>query len=177
MIFGILAWVFLPIIGALVAVVTGHIGRSGINRSNGQKSGRGLAIGGLVLGYVNLVLLPILVSMAVPVFNVVQEKANQMATGNNARQVVMACKVYAVDHGGSFPPSLDALVPEYIEAPEVLQSRPPSEDGDVSGFEYTTGLTDSDPGETVVLQSKRIYRLNKRVIARLDGSFEVIKEE
>lgn len=55
LIFGILAWVFLPLIGALVAVILGHIARGEIRRApRGAIEGDGLAIAGLVLGYVQL---------------------------------------------------------------------------------------------------------------------------
>lgn len=53
---GILAWVFLPLIGAIVAVATGHIARGEIRRSGGSLSGDGMAIFGLILGYSQLVL-------------------------------------------------------------------------------------------------------------------------
>ena len=49
---GILSWLLCPIVAAIVAVVTGHLARSQI-RTSGE-SGGGLAIAGLVLGYVHL---------------------------------------------------------------------------------------------------------------------------
>ncbi|MCB0165466.1 MAG: DUF4190 domain-containing protein [Anaerolineae bacterium] len=52
---GVLSWVFFPIIGAIVGVVTGHMARSEIKASLGAQSGDGLAIVGLVLSYLNLV--------------------------------------------------------------------------------------------------------------------------
>ena len=48
---GILGWTLLPFIGTLVAIVTGHMARAEIRRSNGQVDGDGLAIAGLVLGW------------------------------------------------------------------------------------------------------------------------------
>jgi hypothetical protein len=55
LIFGILTWVFLPFIGALVAVICGHVARSEIRRSApGTVDGDGLAIAGMILGYVQL---------------------------------------------------------------------------------------------------------------------------
>jgi hypothetical protein len=55
LIFGILTWVFLPVIGALVAVICGHAARGEIRRSApGAVDGEGLAIAGMILGYVQL---------------------------------------------------------------------------------------------------------------------------
>lgn len=51
---GISAYVFLPFIGALAAVITGHLASSEIKKSNGMVKGQGMATAGLVLGYVQL---------------------------------------------------------------------------------------------------------------------------
>lgn len=51
---GIAAWCMLPVVGAIAAIVCGHLARGEIRRSNGQLEGDGLAVGGLVLGYVQL---------------------------------------------------------------------------------------------------------------------------
>ena len=48
---GLLGWTFLPLVGSLVAIVTGHMARAEIRRANGQIEGDGLAIAGLVLGW------------------------------------------------------------------------------------------------------------------------------
>jgi len=53
---GILTWVIVPIIGAIVAIITGHKAKNEIRDSNGQLSGDGMATAGLVLGYLQLVL-------------------------------------------------------------------------------------------------------------------------
>lgn len=57
LIFGIVAWVGLPVIAALVAVICGHIARGEIRRMPpGTIEGDGMAIAGMILGYVQLVL-------------------------------------------------------------------------------------------------------------------------
>jgi hypothetical protein len=54
---GILGWTLLPFIGTVVAIITGHMARSAIRQSNGQLEGDGLAVAGLVLGWVSVALL------------------------------------------------------------------------------------------------------------------------
>jgi hypothetical protein len=54
---GILGWTLLPFIGTVVAIITGHMARAEIRRSNGQLDGDGLAVAGLVLGWVAVALL------------------------------------------------------------------------------------------------------------------------
>lgn len=58
LVFGILCWIALPFLGALVAVITGHIARGEIRRAlPGSIEGDGLALTGLVLGYAQLALI------------------------------------------------------------------------------------------------------------------------
>jgi len=58
LVFGILSWCLLPFIGAIVAIVCGHLARSEIRRAavGNVIEGDGMAIAGLILGYVHLVL-------------------------------------------------------------------------------------------------------------------------
>jgi len=54
LVFGILGWTLLPFIGMIVAIVTGHLALGQIRGSTGTQTGEGLAIAGLILGYVAL---------------------------------------------------------------------------------------------------------------------------
>lgn len=56
LVFGILAWCLLPFIGAIVAIVCGHLARSEIRHAprDAPLAGDGMAMAGLVLGYVHL---------------------------------------------------------------------------------------------------------------------------
>ena len=54
LVLGIVAWVGASILTGIPAVILGHMALGEINRSNGTQSGRGLAITGLVLGYLSL---------------------------------------------------------------------------------------------------------------------------
>ncbi|MDO4693770.1 MAG: DUF4190 domain-containing protein [Eikenella sp.] len=47
---GLLGWTLLPLVGSIIAVVTGHMARQEIRRDP-DLEGDGLAIAGLVLGY------------------------------------------------------------------------------------------------------------------------------
>jgi hypothetical protein len=68
LVFGILCWVALPFIGAIVAVICGHAARGEIRRAPvGTTEGDGMALAGLILGWAHL-LLCVLVVMAFVVF-------------------------------------------------------------------------------------------------------------
>jgi hypothetical protein len=51
---GLLSWLFVPFIGAVVAIIAGHMARGEIRRSDGALDGDGLALAGMVLGYVQI---------------------------------------------------------------------------------------------------------------------------
>lgn len=51
---GLLGWSLLPVIGAIAAVVTGHLAKKEIRESNNTLSGDGMALAGLILGYVQI---------------------------------------------------------------------------------------------------------------------------
>jgi hypothetical protein len=53
---GIAQFICFYFVGAIAAIVTGHIARGQIKRSQGRESGGGLALAGLILGYVGLAL-------------------------------------------------------------------------------------------------------------------------
>lgn len=57
LVFGVLSWVALPFIGALLAVVFGHSARAEIRRApSGTVDGDGLAVAGLILGWAHLLI-------------------------------------------------------------------------------------------------------------------------
>ncbi|MDO9122678.1 MAG: DUF4190 domain-containing protein [Anaerolineaceae bacterium] len=79
LIFGIGAYFILPFLGAIAAIVLGHLGKSEIKKSAGMLKGNGMATWGLILGYIQiglfvlslcaiLVLLPLLGSSIADIF-------------------------------------------------------------------------------------------------------------
>ena len=53
---GIASWFVLPVLGALIAVITGHMAKKEIRASEGHLSGVEMANAGLALGYIHLAL-------------------------------------------------------------------------------------------------------------------------
>jgi hypothetical protein len=64
---GLSAWVVLPFIGALAAVIAGHMARKEIRESEDGMKGNGMAIAGLILGYSQFALgcLAVVILMAI----------------------------------------------------------------------------------------------------------------
>ncbi|MFC0677613.1 DUF4190 domain-containing protein [Lysobacter korlensis] len=65
---GILGWTVLPLIGSIVAIVTGHLARSELRREGDRLTGDGMAVAGLVLGYLALATLVIGILMVLVFF-------------------------------------------------------------------------------------------------------------
>lgn len=51
---GICSWTVLPGVAALVAIITGHLARAEIRRSAGEQDGDGMALAGLIMGWLNI---------------------------------------------------------------------------------------------------------------------------
>jgi type IV pilus assembly protein PilA len=101
---------FLP--AAIVAVVLGHLSLSEIRQSAGRLAGRGMAIAGLVLGYLGLSFIPILIIAAIAIPNLLRAKmaANEASAVGSIRTINTACVTYATEHK-SFPLYLANLGP------------------------------------------------------------------
>jgi Domain of unknown function (DUF4190) len=51
----ILSWVFLPLVGGIVGLVTGIMARKEIKQGNGAQGGDGMATVGIIVGAINIV--------------------------------------------------------------------------------------------------------------------------
>ena len=65
--FGIIAWLMAPLLGAIVAVICGHLARAEIRRSPHPLEGDGMAIAGLILGYLQIAL-AVLLALIIAIF-------------------------------------------------------------------------------------------------------------
>ncbi|MCF3650889.1 DUF4190 domain-containing protein [Synoicihabitans lomoniglobus] len=88
---------FLP---AVPAVICGHVARSKIKRSAGRQKGEGLALGGLIIGYVMIFFFSIglMAAMAIPAFQNVRRVSQEKAIINNLRQLDAAAAQYMLEH-------------------------------------------------------------------------------
>ena len=67
LIFGILGWTVLPLVGSLIAIITGHLARAEIRRDPDRYEGDGMAVAGLVLGW-SMIVISTLVFLAAILF-------------------------------------------------------------------------------------------------------------
>jgi len=86
---------------AIVAIVLGHLALSEIKRSAGRMKGEGLAIGGLVLGYLGIVFIPIiLIIAAIAIPNLLRARmaANETSAIATIRTINLAEMTYSSTH-------------------------------------------------------------------------------
>ena len=63
LVLGIVGLTGFPIIPSVLALIFGYKGKAEIDRSNGYQHGRGMAVAGLVLGWVGIALLLLFVAL------------------------------------------------------------------------------------------------------------------
>jgi hypothetical protein len=186
LVFGILSIVTCSLVGiaALVAIITGHMALGRINRSGSATGGRSKAKAGLIMGYISLALLfvvPIVASLAVPVFAKIQEKGIITKQMSDARKVQLACMTYAAENSGKYPATLEELVEKQMLDAALLDGlddvKPTGWEGEM-GFDYLgAGKNDTALGETPILVSKSENKKGERMVAHHDGSVQLEKWE
>jgi hypothetical protein len=175
---GILSITFVvPLISSIVAIVTGHMARAEIKRTNGSLGGDGMAVAGLVTGYGGLGIIvagfAILLIFGLGVIAAFfAAGANPVTSPNHSAlehgyRVAAACRSYAANHKGAFPDQLDDLVPQYLSDPEALTSKFAPKEKAVQ-FQYNGGR-DSDPGSKVLFYSPNTDIAGKHVVGHVNG--------
>lgn len=148
LVFGILGLVCLGPLGAIPAVICGHIAKSKIKASAGALQGDGLALAGLILGYVSIglmvVMLPIYAGIAIPAFAKARDTAQRIACINNMKMIDLAKKQAVQEHNyteGTTVP--DDQISEYLKPKGFSGLKCPK------GGSYTINPTGKDPSCSV----------------------------
>ena len=101
---GILSFVTCILTG-IPAIICGHIALSRARREPAQYGGPGMALAGLILGYVSLVMLPLIIlpAMLLPALSQARGQAQSINCINNMKQIGLAYRTWALAHGDEFP--------------------------------------------------------------------------
>ncbi len=86
---------------SVIAIILGHLSLSEIKKSAGRLKGQGLAIAGLILGYLGLVAIPFIVIVAaIAIPNLLRAKiaANEASAAGNVRNLITAEITYSTLH-------------------------------------------------------------------------------
>jgi type IV pilus assembly protein PilA len=103
---------FLVFPASVAAIILGHLSLSEIRKSAGRLGGHGMAMAGLILGYLGVAMIPlILIIAAIAIPNLLRAKmaANQASAVNTMRTIVGANVTYSSEFGNGFATSLEQL--------------------------------------------------------------------
>jgi len=137
LILGILSVTIFWILAGIPAVIFGHISRASIRKSMGRLKGEGMALAGLIMGYLSLAAIPfilIVASIAIPSLLRARQDANESSAVAQLRTIRAAEVTYLASKGGSYG-TLSELVSEGLLDPRFETT--------VSGYEFSIALSKS----------------------------------
>jgi hypothetical protein len=117
LVLGILSLICFSIFTGIPGVICGHMAYARIKRSAGALTGQGLAIAGLITGYLGIawavVMIPMMMAIAIPNFVKARETSQINACINNLRQIDAAKQQWALENGkkGDAVPEVQDLTP------------------------------------------------------------------
>ena len=137
LVLGILSFLCFGLFAGIPAVICGHVARSNIRKSQGALAGGGMALAGLILGYIGIVVttLGVVAAIAVPNYIAYKDKAFCSRVESAANNTVAAISQYYADPNNTGLPSIDELaaVTGYMPIENVTV--------DLSGTEYDPVIT------------------------------------
>jgi type IV pilus assembly protein PilA len=139
---GILFFIF-P--AAILAIVLGHLSRAEIRRSAGRLKGAGMALTGLILGYLGVAAIPlVLIIAAIAIPNLLRSEmaANEASAVGSLRSINTAAVTFSTQCGG-YPPSLAALGPPFVACTTADFIDSVLASGRKSGYIFTYQATDT----------------------------------
>ncbi len=100
---GICTFVLFPLffVFMIPAIVCGHVAQSRIKKAKGALVGGGMALAGLIMGYMGVAVVPVaglMAVMAVPAFQKVRMNSINATMNNDARQIAAAAQQYFLEN-------------------------------------------------------------------------------
>jgi Domain of unknown function (DUF4190) len=117
LVLGILSLTCFSIFAAIPGVICGHKARGRIKNSSGTLTGDGLAVAGLITGYIGMAwaifFIPLLAAITIPNFVKARNTSMQNACINNMRQIYAAKQEWALENSkpGDAVPTENDLTP------------------------------------------------------------------
>lgn len=150
LILGILALTMFWILTGIPAIILGHMSRSRIKKSMGRLKGDGMALAGLIMGYISLAILPfvLLIVAAIAVPNLLRARiaANEASAIGSLRTIDTANIEYSQKYGGfaSNLSSLGGTDCAHADKDHACLIDPTLAGGQRSGYRFTYSAEDSD---------------------------------
>ena len=132
---GIASVTIFSIIAGIPAIILGHISRSEIRKSEGWLKGEGLALAGLIMGYISLAIIPlilIIAAIALPGLIRGQQAAHEAAAVSTLWRINTAEETYRLTSNGRFGQMTDLIDKDLLDS----EFR-----GTVSGYYFTVKVS------------------------------------
>lgn len=188
-----------PILPAIPAIVCGHLALNEINNSQPPRSGTGMAVTGLILGYFSAVMMALMlvmlmffgitissllgaaflnpeqffskakITVSTPTVTLSRPNLVQDPLFTEGRKLLAACQDYAKEHEGNFPPRLEDVPTSDPDLEKFLRE-------ERAHYIYFGGKA-SDPADQVLLRTKVRDSKNRHVVLRVGGKLGFETEE
>jgi len=115
LVLGISVFLF-SILTGIPAIIFGHLAKSDIRKSGGRLQGDGMALAGLILGYLSVAFIPVLLmiaAIAIPNLLRARMAANEASAVGSMRIIVTAAVTYYGRYNKGFPPDLASMGPPF----------------------------------------------------------------
>ncbi len=124
LVLGILSLSCLGFVSGIPAIITGHIAHSRAKKQPALYGGAGLALIGLILGYVGTILTTIaliafMAALLLPALAKAKGKAQSVHCVNNMKQIGLAARIWSNDHNELLPPDIASMSNELV-SPKIL---------------------------------------------------------
>jgi competence protein ComGC len=130
------------VFSGIPAVILGHLSRAAIRKSGGQLKGEGMALGGLIMGYISVFLVPVLLmimGVAIPNYFRASIVSNEASALKTVKIINDTAENYKYEHK-EYPPSLQELSSSSLVALDAELSTLGRKDG----YQFTY---DRNPGQ------------------------------
>jgi hypothetical protein len=110
LVLGLLSFV-MSVFSGIPALILGHMSRASIRKSGGRLKGEGMALGGLIMGYISVFLVPVLlviVGVAIPNYFRASIVSNEDSALKTLKTIKSAADSYKYNND-EYPPSLKEL--------------------------------------------------------------------
>jgi hypothetical protein len=119
LVLGILSMVCFLMLTGIPAIITGHIARSRAKRQPDVYGGSGMALAGLILGYLSIPLtivsLAIAAALVLPAMAKAKGRNQTTSCVNNLKQIGLAARIWSNEHKEIFPPDFVSMSNELVK--------------------------------------------------------------
>lgn len=186
---GIASVLCLGMIAGIPAVICGHIAHSKISKAAGLLTGGGMALAGLVMGYLSIfltvVVLPILAAIALPAILTAKDQAMAVRQLSDAKAIHLAMMQAALDRKTTgdvevgFPADIGARSAKQLGDMLVAKGYLSADDLRQVHFEqFEVGnVSEEDPADTIVLRTKPANPRSRFIVMRKAGDGNVLRSQ